>query len=78
MNIQRQCVCGVPIPANRSLCVNCRKEYTPNRKRWPEWLTVWMKNYQDELDYERRRGINLVSLDEFEDDGGDPEDSDSN
>lgn len=78
MNIQRQCVCGVPIPANCSLCVNCRKEYTTNRKRWPDWLCAWMKNYQDELDYERRRGINLVSIDLFEDDGEDPEDNDCN
>ena len=28
-----------------------------------------MKNYQDELNYERKVGVFNVSLDEFEDDG---------
>ena len=69
MIISRQCVCGVPIPANQCLCCTCRKEYTLKRDLWPEWLTVWMSNYQAELNYERRHGINDVSLDEFEDDG---------
>lgn len=64
MIMQRQCVCGVPISANTCLCRNCREDYTLDRKLWPEWLRVWMKNYQDELDYERRHGISMVNLDD--------------
>lgn len=75
MITSRQCVCGVPIPANNSLCVNCRDEYTLDRTLWPEWLQVWMQNYQAELNYERRRGINAVSMDVFDDDGEGPEDA---
>lgn len=52
--MQRYCVCQVPIPANRDLCVTCRKLYGVNPAEWPEWLRVWMKSYKAERDYERR------------------------
>lgn len=51
------------------MCCNCRKEYTLDRGRWPDWLRYWMKNYQDELNYERKVGINLINIDDFDDDG---------
>ena len=52
--MRRLCVCGVPIPANRALCYTCRQDYGLDRTLWPEWLRVWMRNYQRELDYELR------------------------
>ncbi len=62
--INRYCVCGVPIPADRCLCVNCAGEYTLKRSLWPDWLKTWMQNYQAELDYERKR--KEISLDCFQ------------
>ena len=74
MIIQRQCVCGVPIPASRCLCAACAKKYTLRRDLWPLWLVEWMNNYQTELNYERRHGIYDVSLEMFVDDGAELED----
>ena len=42
----RYCICGIPIPINRPLCSTCHEIYP---KPWPEWLRVYMLNYEREL-----------------------------
>ena len=57
----RQCICGVPIPINRPLCLTCHETYP---KPWPEWLRVYMANYERELKAEIKAFAKEVGIPE--------------
>lgn len=59
------CVCGRPIKPNKSLCANCIKAYGQDRRQWPKWLKKWLKNYQHELDQDRRHLELVLPNDEY-------------
>lgn len=61
----KYCVCGRPIKPNKSLCANCIRKYGQDRSQWPEWLKKWLKNYQHELDQDRRHLESTLPNDEY-------------
>ena len=63
----KNCVCGIEISANRSLCCECAETYGTNPTEWPEWLRWQVSDIQREWDYERNN--DSLSIDEIEPNG---------
>jgi len=58
----RKCVCGAPIPMNRTLCPACINIYGKNRKIWPKWLRDWAYYTDYEIDNESEHRKNITYI----------------
>ena len=59
----RYCVCGKRIPHNKQLCASCIEKYGSDSSKWDEWLVVWVRSYQAELDSEKNNHNLSIDVD---------------